>query len=156
MSKNNTQRERIEEYMLSGNSITQIEALEKFGCFRLASVIHRIRKKRFVYTTMITNKYGNQFAKYYVSDKDKYSDNNKPDNVNENKTMLLLVMKGYDKQEIQFKDTLGGQRQLKVGYWEPILSSDLDYIKTHSNIKLDEVSIWDDDCGRKYWYEIIN
>ena len=156
MSKNKTQRERIEEYMLAGNSITQMEALEKFGCFRLASVIHRIRKKRFVYTKLITNKYNNQFANYSISDKVQYSNKNEQNTSDENKALLLLIMKGYKKEDIQFKGSLDGVRQLRIGYWEPILLKDLDYIETHSNIKLDEVSVWDDDCGRKYWYEIIN
>lgn len=64
MSKRKTQKQMIEEYLLAGNAITPIEALELFGCFRLAAIIHQIREKRHVYTTMITNKYGNRFAKY--------------------------------------------------------------------------------------------
>ena len=64
MSKKKTQKQLIEEYLLAGNAITPIEALERFGCFRLAAIIHKIRKKRHVYTTMITNKHGNNFAKY--------------------------------------------------------------------------------------------
>ena len=156
MSKNKTQRERIEEYMLAGNSITQKEAIEKFRCYRLASVIHRIRERRFVYTKMITNRDNNQFAKYYLSDKVKYSNETKPTSIHENKALLLLVMKGYKKKDIQFKGIIGGARELRIGYWKPIMSNHLDYIQTNSNIKLDEFSVWDDDCGRKYWYQITN
>ena len=62
-----TQTKIIEEYLLAGNSITPMEALERFGCFRLAAIIWKIRQKRHVYTTMITNKWGNSFAKYSLT-----------------------------------------------------------------------------------------
>ena len=67
MNKKKTQKQMIEEYLLAGNSITPIEALERFGCFRLAAIIHKIRKKRHVYTSMITNRHGNNFAKYSLT-----------------------------------------------------------------------------------------
>ena len=78
-----------------------------------------------------------------------------PVNHDETKALLLLVMKGYIRKDVQFRESLDGTRHLRVGYWEPILSKDLDYVQTHSNIKLDEISIFDDDCGRKYWYSIL-
>ena len=62
-----TQTKIIEEYLLAGKSITPMEALERFGCFRLAAIIWKIRQKRHVYTTMITNKWGNSFAKYSLT-----------------------------------------------------------------------------------------
>jgi len=39
-----SQQERILYHLSSGHSITPIEALEMFGCFRLSSVIHRLKK----------------------------------------------------------------------------------------------------------------
>ena len=63
--KKKTQKERVLKFMEEGNSITPIEALERFGCFRLAHIIWEIRKDRHVYTRMITHpKYGTKFAEY--------------------------------------------------------------------------------------------
>ncbi|NBO61296.1 MAG: hypothetical protein EBU82_10045 [Flavobacteriia bacterium] len=38
------QNARILEHLISGKSITPIEALELYGCFRLAARIHDIKK----------------------------------------------------------------------------------------------------------------
>jgi len=63
--KKRTQKERVLKFMEEGNSITPIEALERFGCFRLAHIIWEIRKDRHVYTRMIKHpKYGTKFAEY--------------------------------------------------------------------------------------------
>jgi hypothetical protein len=40
----NEQNAKILNHMLSGNSITAFEALQLFGCLRLAARIHDIRK----------------------------------------------------------------------------------------------------------------
>ena len=39
-----SQQDRILYHLSSGHPITPLEALEKFGCFRLSSVIHRLKK----------------------------------------------------------------------------------------------------------------
>jgi hypothetical protein len=39
-----TQAGRILAYLRAGNRITAIEALESFGCFRLAARIHELRR----------------------------------------------------------------------------------------------------------------
>ncbi|MFC3902270.1 Helix-turn-helix domain-containing protein [Acinetobacter marinus] len=39
-----TQKSQILAYMQTGNTITPIEALNKFGCFRLSDVIFRLRQ----------------------------------------------------------------------------------------------------------------
>lgn len=36
---------QIKEWLLRGNKITQVEALNMFGCFRLASRIHDLRER---------------------------------------------------------------------------------------------------------------
>ena len=61
-----TQREKILDYMLAGNSITAIEALNLFGCFRLASRISDIRSDGYiVYKTMVKDdKSGKRYAQY--------------------------------------------------------------------------------------------
>jgi hypothetical protein len=39
-----TQREQIVKYLLTGKSITALEALNKFGCMRLGARIHELKK----------------------------------------------------------------------------------------------------------------
>jgi hypothetical protein len=39
-----TQAGRILEHLLAGNRITALDALELFGCFRLAARIHELRR----------------------------------------------------------------------------------------------------------------
>ena len=50
-----SQTDRILEYMLEGNSITPLEALEKFKCFRLGARIADIKSKGYlVYSEFVT------------------------------------------------------------------------------------------------------
>jgi len=54
---------KVESYMLKGNSITDEIARNKFHAHRLASIIHRLRKKYNIKTELI--KQGNtRYAKY--------------------------------------------------------------------------------------------
>jgi|TARA_R100000656_G_scaffold160_1_gene254 hypothetical protein len=81
--------------------------------------------------------------------------NIKPINHDETKALLLLVMQGHDRKRVQFREGLDGTRHLRIGYWEPLTSKDLEYVQSNSKLRLDEISIFDDDCGRKYWYSIL-
>ena len=45
MQTKQSQKEAIFQYMVDGNSITQLEALQKFGCLRLSAVIHALRRE---------------------------------------------------------------------------------------------------------------
>ena len=38
-----SQRHRIKQHLITGWSITPLEALNRYGCFRLAAVIHKLR-----------------------------------------------------------------------------------------------------------------
>ena len=60
-----TQNSRILQHLLDGQSITPIQALKKFGCFRLGARIFELRKQGF-YIDMkkVDNGEGNKFAKY--------------------------------------------------------------------------------------------
>lgn len=69
----------------------------------------------------------------------------------EGKIKLLLTMYGY--KDIKFK-THNNKRSLTVGYFEPIYSGDLAKISNNTLNILEEMSVWDDDAGRKYWYII--
>lgn len=45
LQSSESQNKRIAEYLKQGNTITATEALEMFGCFRLASRITDLRQK---------------------------------------------------------------------------------------------------------------
>lgn len=69
-NEGNSQTENILNWMLAGNSITAIEALERFQCFRLASRIGDIKSlnKYSVKREMITTKTSNKkVARYSIS-----------------------------------------------------------------------------------------
>lgn len=60
-----SQLEGIRDYLKLGYSITPLEALEIFGCFRLSAIIYSLKKEGLQFhTELIKNKYGNKFAKY--------------------------------------------------------------------------------------------
>ena len=71
MPRQRTQNSRILQHLLDGNSITPIEALEKFGCFRLGARIFELRNQGF-YIDMkpVDNGKGNKFAKYTLIHRD--------------------------------------------------------------------------------------
>jgi len=63
--KRETQRAKVKRWLLNDKTLTPIEALEMFGCFRLAHIIWDIRQNRHVYTRMIKHpRYGTSFAEY--------------------------------------------------------------------------------------------
>jgi hypothetical protein len=47
----NSQCEQILKYLKTGKAITPLEALEKFGCFRLAARIDELRKRGYSINT---------------------------------------------------------------------------------------------------------
>ena len=59
-----TQKEQIKKHLISKKSITPIQALEKFGCFRLAAVIFKLKDEGLKIVTEIQHKGKKQFAKY--------------------------------------------------------------------------------------------
>ena len=46
----NTQTDSIKEYLDSGNTLTSLEALKLFSCFRLASRMHDLKKSGYVFS----------------------------------------------------------------------------------------------------------
>ena len=65
MGRKRTQNSRILQHLLEHRSITPIQALEKFGCFRLGARIFELRKEGFhIDTKHVDNGKGNKFAKY--------------------------------------------------------------------------------------------
>lgn len=60
-----SQKEAIYNHLKSGKPITPIEALNRYGSFRLGAIIHKLRRAGYeIETKYITNKYGNKFAEY--------------------------------------------------------------------------------------------
>ena len=63
--KRKTQKDKIEDYLKAGNSITPLDALEMFGCFRLGAHIFILRGEGLnIRTDFVTNRYKTKFAKY--------------------------------------------------------------------------------------------
>ncbi len=64
----------------------------------------------------------------------------------EDKIKLLLVMKGYDRNEICFR-RYSSDRELRYGYWKHIKPKDFEYVETFSGVKFTPFSTEDEDCG---------
>ena len=62
-----SQTDRILEYLLAGNSITSLEAINLFGCIRLASRISDIKARGYlVYSEFITTPTDKKVKRYYL------------------------------------------------------------------------------------------
>jgi hypothetical protein len=59
-----TQKEQIKKYLLSRKTITPIQALNKFGCFRLAAIIYKLKDEGLKITTEMKYQGKKQFARY--------------------------------------------------------------------------------------------
>jgi len=59
-----SQKDAILDYLSKGHSITPIEALEKFGCFRLAGVIFRLKKDGYDIETAMIKDGDKWYARY--------------------------------------------------------------------------------------------
>ena len=65
MRATESQNIAILKWMQAGNSITSLEALNMFGCMRLASRIHDIKKMYNVKSVTVTRN-GRRFSQYYM------------------------------------------------------------------------------------------
>lgn len=54
----------LENYLLSGKSITKLEALKKFGVWNTGDVIFKMRKRGVDIETRMIKRGNNTFAKY--------------------------------------------------------------------------------------------
>ena len=61
---------QIQKDLMSGKSITPLQALNKYGCFRLAALIHKLRKEGMVIETEYVTKNSKTFAKYFLTTED--------------------------------------------------------------------------------------
>ena len=60
------QEKAILARLKTGRSITPIQALDDYGCFRLAAVIHRLRGRGFGIETETISHNGKRFARYWL------------------------------------------------------------------------------------------
>ena len=61
-----TQEARIFDYLIEGNTLTPLEALEKFGCLRLGARIFDLRKKGINVQMRLVRKGNKNFAEYFI------------------------------------------------------------------------------------------
>ena len=62
-----SQKEQIKRHLLVRKSITPIQALNMFGCFRLAAVIYKLKEEGMKIVTEINHQGKKQFAIYRLS-----------------------------------------------------------------------------------------
>jgi len=61
-----TQCEAILTYLQSGGKLTPIQALQDYGCFRLAARICELRKDHFIFMERVLIKKGCWVARYWM------------------------------------------------------------------------------------------
>lgn len=66
MNEIESQSYQIREYLLQGNTITAMEALKLFGCFRLSGRIYDLRKEGLNISTTIIKINGKRVAEYSI------------------------------------------------------------------------------------------
>lgn len=66
MNELESQSYQIREYLLQGNTITAMEALRLFGCFRLSGRIYDLRKEGTNISSTIIKINGKRVAEYSI------------------------------------------------------------------------------------------
>ena len=68
MERMESQRKNVKNWLLKGNSITPIEALQMFGAFRLSAIIFVLKNEYDmpIETEMVYEPNGKRYAKYYL------------------------------------------------------------------------------------------
>lgn len=151
-----TQKSKVRAHLQSGQSITPIDALERYGCFRLAAIIHTLKNDygMDIKTELIKNKYGTKYGKYTLKKDNEYG-MKMVENVSEDEDKVRLLLKIYGYESVEFKNSIDDEcRYIRIAYWKPISYQDLEQIHTHSNLQLEEVRFYEDECGYLYQYNI--
>jgi hypothetical protein len=65
--KTDSQTALIKGWLLNGYSITQLDALNMFGCFRLSARIANLREEGLDIVTDMVNVNDKRIAKYYLN-----------------------------------------------------------------------------------------
>lgn len=68
MERMESQRKNVKNWLLSGKSITPLQALQMFGAFRLSAIIYRLKNEynMAIKTEMVYEPNGKRYAKYYL------------------------------------------------------------------------------------------
>jgi hypothetical protein len=61
-----TQNEQLRAALLAGRSLTPVDALRDFGCFRLAARVADLRREGLPIECVSETKNGKRFARYYL------------------------------------------------------------------------------------------
>jgi len=64
--KTSSQTEKILYWLKLGHSITPIDALKMFGCFRLGARIHDLKQKGYDIKSELIERDGKHFAEYSI------------------------------------------------------------------------------------------
>lgn len=64
---NQSQNKRILKYLQSGNSLTPLDALRMFGCFRLGARIYNLKSSGVPIKSELVTKNGKRFARYRLA-----------------------------------------------------------------------------------------
>lgn len=64
MSQSDNQCKQILEYLKTGNKLTQLEALNKFGCMRLGARVFDLRERGHDIESKMIRQNGKKFAQY--------------------------------------------------------------------------------------------
>lgn len=62
-----SQEQQILEHLKAGHSITQLEALQRFGCFRLGARIHGLKQRGYAIDCEKVERGGKRFARYRMA-----------------------------------------------------------------------------------------
>lgn len=66
-NSNPTQAKVILDHLLTGKPLTALDALNEYGCFRLAARIHELRKEGWdIEEVMVSTQGGKRHASYFV------------------------------------------------------------------------------------------
>ena len=63
--RQDSQKKKVLAWLKEAGPITPIQALQYFGSFRLASIIHRLRREGYVIRTETIEEDGKYFAEYH-------------------------------------------------------------------------------------------
>ena len=62
-----SQTDQIRSELLAGEAITALDALEKFGCLRLAARVKELRAQGLNIQTVTEKRNGKKFARYLIA-----------------------------------------------------------------------------------------
>ena len=65
-----TQKEQVLAYLRQGYSLTPLEALEKFGSFRLGAIIFDLKQEGYEIENVGESKHGKHYGKYILKTKE--------------------------------------------------------------------------------------